>query len=260
MWQWIQQNIGLQNLVVILLLGSGFLQWIIAQLQAQRAAKKAREAMQASELESLRTGRPIATQTASTPVAQPPLQSTRERRLEEIAAARQKQLEELRRRAAQRRSAQPPAQTKSAPTTPIPRDAIDDTDAQRRQAEERRRVRQEARARQEAAQRQEAAANEQALLRQAEERREVERRALLDRADSAARAAAARATAAVYAEPAIKGSPQAAAAAANAKRSLPVPAISGSLSPADLRRAIILREILGNPVALRNPATEGGVP
>ena len=253
MWQWIQQNIGLQNLVVILLLGSGFLQWIFAQLQAQRAAKKAREAMQASELEALRTGRPTPAQAAP-----PTLRPDRERRLEEIAAARQKQLEELRRRAAQRRSAQPPAEARPEPTQAVPRDQIDDTQAERRQAEERRRLRQEARARQQAAQRQEAAAQEQALERQAEARREAERRAQLDRADSAARAAAARATAAVYAEPSSKGAPQAAAAAA--KLALPAAAFSRSLSPADLRRAIVLREILDAPVALRNPATSGGTP
>lgn len=90
--RWLQNNT--QIVVVFFFLTAGFFNWLVRTLAKQAMEKKARDRQQRAEAEALRTGRPAAMQSVTTQ------EMTAARRLEELAERRRQQLEELRRRAA----------------------------------------------------------------------------------------------------------------------------------------------------------------
>jgi len=111
-------NNWMQLIFVILVFGGGALQWVLRKLGEQAAQRKAQQGVARQRTEVLRTGRASTQSATSTAQAQPDVD------LDSIAARRQRQLEELRRRqqAARRptntpqarpRPPQPPQQARS---------------------------------------------------------------------------------------------------------------------------------------------------
>ncbi len=103
---WLNGNI-IQILIVLLFVGSSFFGWVVKELQKQAERKRMEAEIQRRRTEALRTGR-VEAETkpaapARTTASQTPAQPAS---LEEIAARRQAQLDELRRRRAQQAAQQ----------------------------------------------------------------------------------------------------------------------------------------------------------
>lgn len=112
----------IQLLIVLLIVGSSFFGWLFKQVQEQRERKRIRDEQERRRDEMLRTGRdvyagPAGPQTVPTEVAMPPSADPQTRRREELARRRREQIEELRRRAAARQAGQRPG---PQPTSPVP--------------------------------------------------------------------------------------------------------------------------------------------
>jgi hypothetical protein len=105
----------LKLIVILIIAGSGFIRWVVVQLQEQAAKKRAQDDLERRAVESLRTGRNLE-----------PVDPRAERaRLEaEAATKRQAQIEEFRRRqqerARQRVEAPHGSTVAAAPSVPRP--------------------------------------------------------------------------------------------------------------------------------------------
>lgn len=116
------QGQNLHLLILLLFFGFSAVSWVIGKLREQAAIKKARDEMKRARDEQLRTGR------APEPVAggQPPPARTSElNELRELAAKRQRQLEQMREMQqqglrAQRTAAQTPARDPRQAQVPMP--------------------------------------------------------------------------------------------------------------------------------------------
>jgi hypothetical protein len=246
--QFLQQNTHL--IVVFIFLLGGFFSWLSKTLKEQAEAKRARERYERSKLESLRTGRPASSPEITEVVLVEPEVSPAQRRLQEIAERRKRQLDELRARAASKQGS-PSPRTAAESTAASPAAPGRDLDARRSEAAKRL-ERQKARQR-EAARQQESAQRE---------REEGERREMLARAAQAARREASRREAAAnqeaqtaalrdagYASPAANAPSRAKAASLGM--------LLGRMTRDDLRKAIVLQEIFGTPVGARPPEEIG---
>lgn len=103
------RNIPIQLIVILILAGFSGLSAIYRWLRAKQIAKEARDRAEQRQLETLRTGRDPATESHDTAESQ---------RQRELAARREVQLAELRRRA-QERARQQANEPASRPTPPI---------------------------------------------------------------------------------------------------------------------------------------------
>ncbi len=110
-------NNWMQILFIVLVFGGGAIQWVWRKLGEQRAIRQAKAEVERSQTERLRTGR-----TTAAPQAQAKTASVD---LESIAARRQRQLEELRRRqqAAKRPTGAAPPRPQPRPTQASPSQA-----------------------------------------------------------------------------------------------------------------------------------------
>jgi hypothetical protein len=105
-----------QNIVfLILVLGIPAISTIAKKLRDQHEAKRLRDEKERRRMEFLRTGRTAPTQAAAPPTAQPGTPAAARQRLQDIAARRQAQIEELRRR---RQQASGQATSAPAPARP----------------------------------------------------------------------------------------------------------------------------------------------
>ena len=132
--------------------------------------------------------------------------------------------------------------------TPIPQENTNKSDNSR-QAE----VRRQAALRRLEQQRAEAAQRQEATRRQGAQEEEERRRADLESRERERIATARRVAEANVESPTVRQ------AEAAAKRALPVRATIGRVGVADLRKALILQEIVGPPVAARDPGQNPGV-
>jgi hypothetical protein len=106
------RNWWFQLVVIVLALGSGVIGTIFKKLQEQAAKKRVQDELMRREVERLRTGRDPDREDASS--------AERARREAEVARRRKAQLEELRRRAAQRGASAGPAPTTAGATASRP--------------------------------------------------------------------------------------------------------------------------------------------
>jgi dTMP kinase len=234
---------------VFLILMGGFFSWVSKTLKEQAEAKRARERFERSRLESLRTGRPASTPEITEVVLVEPEVSPAQRRLQEIAERRKRQLDELRARAAARQRGSTPDAEARSPAPPAQTPSGRDADARRREASKRL-ERQKARQRQ-------AAFEQQSSQR---DREEAERREMLARAAQTARretAANQDAQVAAIRESGYSAAPAAPLAPraplANSRKPASLGLLLGRMSRDDLRKAIILQEVFGTPVGSRSP-------
>lgn len=238
----------IQNYIPFIFLGvvllGGVFKWVIQMLQEQAAQKRAQEREERARLEALRTGR--AANQGPAPIAADPAASSAQRRLQELAERRRRQLEELKAKQAASRAPEPSAVSRPVPATPIPQSAPKAPEParateQRRQEAARRleRQRAEANRRKEAERR--AAAMEESSRRVAEEH--ARERARVEAARQANEIAAA-------------AQPHTTQPVSVASR--PTPLRFGKLRGADLRRAVILQELLSPPVSARESNREPG--
>ena len=260
-------NLGsfIQILVFVLVIAGPAIGAVARKLKAHAEAKRAEADRNRQKIESIRTGRSDTSgQTAAGTRPQTDDQSRRTR-LEQLARQRQAQIEELRRRAAQRRAqtgaqsggqsapagrpqqapsqARPPVQTRT-PTqapggrgsgtrpTPVPQQPTS------REAIEARRRAEIARRRAEIQARKEQAARNAAAQRGTAQRA----------ASKSSQAKPVRSALRVSAEPEpVARAPKPKIAAQ--------PIVQSLRDPAGLRKAIVLTEILGPPVGLRQPGS-----
>ncbi len=250
------QNIGqyLHLIVLGLFLLGGFFSWLSKTLKEQAEAKRLRDRREQAQAEQLRTGRtPVDSPAAFGMGGDAPEQSA-QRRLQELADRRKRQLDELRARQAAAgnpiSASAPSVQRAASSPPPIPTAARASESSESRRVEAARRLE---RQRAEVAKRREAAAR---LAAQSDsDRTEALAQARRDAQRDATRVEAARVsesiTAAAFAQHSV-AAPVVAAGAVKAK-SAPVASVFGKMSLADLRKAILLQEILSPPVAARNP-------
>lgn len=233
--QWLQQNPRL--IIFALFVGFGLLNAIYNALAKQAKKKKEAEQRQRELDESLRTGRGIEPGgLASSAEAADPGRARRE----EIARKRREQLEELRRRAAAK------AQGGSGPGLPAPqrpaqtqhsggRPAVAGLDS----AALERKKREEARARE--AKKRDSAIREQTAVRAAaESRAQAEAQGRFEQQVAALRAGT---------QPTVEAS--AVAQSAGLQRGTQ-PQRGRRFTTSDLRRAIVMQELLAPPVSLRD--------
>ena len=257
------QNLGQYiNLIVVgLFLSVGFFSWLAKTLREQTEAKRLRDRREQAQAEQLRTGRAAVNNPAAATMGGDAPEQSAQRRLQELADRRKRQLDELRARQAaagnpttvQRVASVPPPV--SSATRASGRDSGRDSgSAEARRLEAARRLE---RQRAEVAKRREAAAR---LAAQSQsDREETVAQARKDAQRDATRVEAARIsesiTAAAFAHHSV-AAPVVAAGAVKAK-SAPVASIFGKMSRADLRKAILLQEILSPPISARNPNAGG---
>ncbi|MEO0513143.1 MAG: hypothetical protein AAF108_09650 [Planctomycetota bacterium] len=125
-------NNYIQLILVFLVVGSGAVKWIIQRLQEQAAVKKAEQARARARAEALRTGRmePNPEQQAAEQLSrgQPSSEQAVRDRLAELAERRRRQIEAMRRQQGPTATtaAPPQASTSSpqAPSAPIPTQSV----------------------------------------------------------------------------------------------------------------------------------------
>lgn len=241
--QWLQQNSRL--LFALLFLTVGFFNWLIRTLAKQAAEKKSRDRRQEAETEALRTGRPMAINDAVTP------ELSAARRLEELAERRRQQLDELRRRAAAKVGMGAPSDPPPADRTPRPAAASSSRPTPQPPARRTGPINpQQATARAEA---KHAADLESRRVQDARTRREGERQ---QRATEQKKAGA---SARVQAQDRASAADASRLEDADDERrqsydAIPTRATTGSVRIAgasEWRRAMVLREVLGPPVSMR---------
>lgn len=278
----------IELILFLLIIGSSAIGWIVRKLKEQAQIRQSQQALERQRLDALRTGRnlesiqgaPGATsplgaqeQAASRPAPQRPL--TPEQRLQEIMLERQRRLEELRRRAAAQAQAGS-AQSGSPARVPVDARARAQMQIQaQREAQARAakaRAEQQARAGQSRGQPTRTAqgrpgdARDTGYIGERQRREQIARaRAEEERKGAIARSkqdAAERRERQQRARAEL----EAAAVADAARGAMPVPsgprvggagassviASAGALSAAELRRAIVMNEILGPPRSLRD--------
>lgn len=233
----------------LVLLG-GVFKWLMQTLREQAAQKRVREREERARLEALRTGRPIGQGPPPvTPVGVDPAASSAQRRLQELAERRRRQLEELKARQAASqpsvrtapRSSEPSKVSRTIPATAIPQAKVRATDETR--AADQKRL--------DATRR---------LDRQRAEgvrRQDAERLATVQE-ENAKRIAEEHARDRTRLEAARKANEIAAAAAPASRQAVAVasgPRSQGGgfikLDAKELRRAVILQELMGPPVSAR---------
>ena len=111
----------IQYLIVIMLFGSGFLNWVLQKAKEQRQLKKVQEERERSRRELLRTGRPA--DDAGDELAPPgDLAAGRQAQLHELRRQQEQRLRELREKAQRRQQQvrQPGAQPPATPSRVLP--------------------------------------------------------------------------------------------------------------------------------------------
>lgn len=111
---------NLQLIIFLVVIGFSALQWIARKLQEQAAIKKAQEARARARLEALRTGRPDTSDDESSPPTSPD-DAVRDR-LQELAERRRRQIEAMRRQQGQstQTAGSPPGTPSTGPATLSP--------------------------------------------------------------------------------------------------------------------------------------------
>ena len=243
----------IQLIILGLFLLGGFFSWLSKTLKEQSEAKRIRDRREQAQAEQLRTGRAAVNDHSSHSMGEPSPEQSAQRRLQELADRRKRQLDELRARQAAANSGSVAQSAASAPP-PIPAAARATGSAESRRLEAAKRLE---RQRAEVARRREAAARLAAQI--DSDRSESIAQARKDAQRDATRVEAARVsesiTAAAFAHHNV-AAPVVAAAAVKGKAA-PKASAFGKMSLADLRKAILLQEILSPPVAARNPNSGG---
>lgn len=256
----------IEIILILMVVGSSVASWIVKTLKEQSEARRAQASVERARESALRTGRNLEAledQPVATPASD---RKNAEERLREIMIERQRRIDELRRRAqaeAQARArSQPPGPGRRAGSV-ASRPAPPTQSGPPGQGDvviigpdgEPRRVRGQAPAAPAARQRMGGGAAADERVRQ---ERQARQRAEQDRARDAARAKE-------DAEQAVLERQTAASMAAEARRAVVIPggiaksgpqregvlSLSGVVSPSELRRAIVLNEVLSAPRALR---------
>lgn len=236
----------MQIIIFIIVMLGYAVSFIFKKLQEQAALKRAKEERERRRVEELRTGRvehsgePVVT--AATPAPAPPSHQDAARRLQEIAERRRQQLEELRRRALGQGS---------APTAPPPSPPVAPPSAQptRQPARVPRQGTPSAPAR---SARPPSRAKRQADQPSVSEEARPERRTSVER-ETSSRGESSRSVAPGSSFPPASLFPQ---APDTARRTSPASVKVGNtkLAASDMRRAMILMEVLSPPVSLRDEA------
>lgn len=276
-------NLGsfVQILVFVLVIAGPAIGAIARKLKAHAEAKRAEVERNKRRIEAIRTGRLDATDPSAGETRTPTEDQSRRARLEQLARQRQAQIEELRRRAAQRRAqaggqsggqptGQPAGPQRSQPQHSQPRP----DGSQKRPTVQARSAAQSSGGRSQMPRStpvpQQSASREAIEARRRAEiaRRRTEIQALKEQAArqaAAAQRAAAQRTGAAKASPAkparsaLRVSAEPEPVARVHKPMLAAQPIAQTLrDPAGLRNAIVLTEILGPPVGLRRPGTGPG--
>ncbi|MBX3317881.1 MAG: hypothetical protein KF902_13585 [Phycisphaeraceae bacterium] len=278
----------IELILFLLIIGSSAIGWIVRKLKEQAHIRQTQQALERQRLDALRTGRnlesmqgapgaisPMGSQEQASVRNAPPRPLTPEQRLQEIMLERQRRLEELRRRAAAQAQAGS-AQSGSAGRAPVDARARAQMQIQaQREAQARAakaRAEQQARAGQSRGQPARTAqgrpvdARDTGFIDERQRREQIAR----SRAEEERKGAIARskqdAAERRERQQRARAELEAAAVADAARGATPVPAgprVGGSgassvivgaaaLSPAELRRAIVMNEILSPPRSLRD--------